>query len=105
AREKVRNGLKESLLKELATYIPSGYIMPNNAYVIVYESLPDIQDAGGIKINERATFNGFIFRRADLGSEVAKKLKGTSTTPAELGDISNLVFNIINPALEPWKGQ
>jgi hypothetical protein len=103
AREKVRTGLKESLLKELTTYIPSGYIMPTNGYVIVYESLPDIQENGGVKINERATFNGFIFMREDLGSEIAKRLKGTTTDPVEIGSIDNLVFSVISPATDAWK--
>jgi hypothetical protein len=40
---------------------------------------------------------------SDLGAEIAKKAKGTSTTPAELGDISGLVFSIISPTVEPWQ--
>ncbi|MDQ3015001.1 MAG: hypothetical protein M3Q73_03995, partial [bacterium] len=105
AREKVRDELKTNLIKELEKYIPKDYIMPTNAYVILYESLPDIQENNGVKINERATFHGYMFKKAELARELALKVKGANTLPSEVSDVNKLVFTIQNPAKEPWNSQ
>ncbi len=102
AREKVRTELKTNLVQELEKYIPQEFIMPVNGYVILYESLPDIQEANGIKINERAVFNGFIFRKTDLAQEISKKVRGVSALPSEVGDIRTLAFTVNSPVKEPW---
>jgi hypothetical protein len=106
ARDKIRTELKNNLIREIEKDIPTGYVLPTDAYLIEYETLPEAQTNTGIELNERATFHGFIFTKADLAQEIAKKVKGTQTETADLANIDKLVFSLKpGSSAEPWKSE
>ncbi|MES2436963.1 MAG: hypothetical protein V4519_03035 [Patescibacteria group bacterium] len=106
AREKVRSELKSTLVREAEKNIPTGFVLPTDAYYIQYESLVDTQIETGVQINERATFRGFIFNRTQLATEISKKVHNSNATdvlPTDISSIDTLVFKIKDSSIkEPW---
>jgi hypothetical protein len=102
ARERVRGELKTNLIKASEKDIPSGYVLPANAYFIEYESLPETITSTGVQINERATFHGFIFERTALAEHIVKKMNGVATLPADIKAMDSLNFSVTSPTKNPW---
>lgn len=103
AQEKVRNELKNNLVREAEKDIPSGFVLPKNSYFIEYESLADTNTDSGIQINERATFHGVIFNRTTLAQEISKKVNGKTEGEADISGIENLSFTLkTSSSTRPW---
>jgi hypothetical protein len=91
---KIKDELKTALVTQAKGDIPPGFVLPENAYVIEYEDLPQTKtESGGAQIGQRATLHGLIFKKNQLAAQLSKKANGTTdTSQTEIGGTNNLVF-------------
>jgi hypothetical protein len=95
ARQKIREELEASLIRQMQQNIPEDFAFPKGAYFIEYQSLPDNSIDNGVEIRERATFHGIMFKRADLAHAIASKVNGVQPnemTQDDLGVVETLAF-------------
>ena len=98
ARQKIRDELQGSLIRQMQQNIPANFVFPKSAYFIEYQSLPDVPVENGVQLAERATFHGIVFKRTDLAQAIAAKVSGSDATSAK-SDITftdNLIFSAKN---------
>lgn len=95
ARQKIQAELKTALISEASKNIPNGFVLPNEAYSIEFTSLPDTSNvAGNAELTERATLHGFIFKRAELAMELAKKGGVSLEGVGDISGVDTLIFSM-----------
>jgi hypothetical protein len=97
SRKQIHTELKTNLVKQTEKDIPTGYVMPNNAYYVEFESLPNTQtQAGEVEINERATLHGIFFERLSLAKNIAAKAGGVAIQNVDLSGVENLTYTALS---------
>jgi hypothetical protein len=101
ARQKIRNELQTSLIRQMKQNIPENFVFPQSAYFIEYQSLPDTLVENGVVLAERATFHGIMFKRTDLAHAIAIKVSGvdSGSTTNDLANSDSLIFSSKNTAI------
>ncbi|MCC2630768.1 MAG: seg, partial [Candidatus Paceibacter sp.] len=89
SREKIRQELEASLIRQMQQNIPENFIFPKGAYFIEYQTLPNTSIDNGIELKERATFHGIMFKREDLAHSIATKVNGASSSDMTQNDLAN----------------
>lgn len=103
ARQKIRDELQVSLLRQMQEYVPDNFVFPSSAYFVEFESLPDIDIAGGVELRERGTFHGIMFERRDLAQAITEKIGGKAESDNDIFGVENLGFSIKNgTSTKPW---
>ncbi len=89
AENKLKETLKEYLVKELYAVKPDSYIVFPNSYSVEFEKLPDsFSESESVKISLKGNLNAVIFSGQKLSNYLAiKKISGFDLRP------TNLIFN------------
>jgi hypothetical protein len=104
ARQKIRDELQVSLVRQMQQNLPENFVFPPSAYFIEYESLPDTDISGGVQLAERATFHGIMFERGDLANVITEKVSGEKNAQNDLYGIDNLGFAAkTGTSTKPWE--
>lgn len=92
ARSALRADLEKELLAEAKSQAPENSVLYDNAHKMDFQSLPDTTGTDGVVIQEKATFNGYLFNKDVLFKYLAEqyvdKYDGNSVNIPELQDLT-----------------
>jgi hypothetical protein len=106
ARQKIRDELEASLIRQMQQNIPENFVFLPSAYFVEYESLPDTDVETGVQLTERATFHGIMFKRADLAQAILAKMSAPNAGQNDLTTADTLAFSVkSSTTTKPWDSQ
>jgi len=97
ARAKIRASLQQKALHDAGANIPNSFVLPQNAYSVTYQSLPDQNADTGVTIGEQATLRGIIFPKEKLQDAVMSKAAPNDKASFSAPHLETLSFVSANP--------
>jgi len=85
---KLRNDLRQELIKQAKVQVPDGFILYESAIEITFSSEPDTQKGDTVTLNERGNLTGYLLKRDDISGAII------STNSVDLGKGKAYVSNL-----------
>lgn len=104
ARQKIRNELQASFVKQMRQNVPDNFVFLTNGYFIEYQSLPDVEQNDSVILSERAIFHGVMFKRQAIAKAIADKVGGDLNDSNDLYATETLILNAkVGTSTTPWE--